>query len=161
MAQRTPMCKALVGPPSLWLLRTACQRQPRLSALVAPQCNAPPWVGRLPSRDASSSITLPPKGSRTQASPADPRCMVVGALPTKLYASALERKVSDHAEAAERHAERQFGFRRGHSREEAIFALRMVMESYRQLRRPAASCVDCKQACNSVPRQQLGAPQEH
>jgi hypothetical protein len=89
----------------------------------------------IPPRDARSSITLLPKGGRAPASPADLCGIAVGALPAKLYAAALERRVSDHAEAAGRHAEGQFGFRRQRSTEKAIFALRTVMESYRQRHR--------------------------
>ena len=86
-----------------------------------------------------------------------------------LYAAGLERRVSDHAEAAGKHAEGQFGFRRGRSTEQAVLALPTAVECYRQQRQRGSSqrrnqlwaCfVDFKQAYDRVPRAQLWAQLE-
>ena len=90
----------------------------------------------------------------------------------KLFAAGLERRASDYAEAANTHADGQYGFRRQRSTEQAILALRTVMESYRLQRRrgqqPAggrggrrprpqlwACFIDFKKAYDRVPRGKL------
>jgi hypothetical protein len=90
----------------------------------------------------------------------------------KLYAAGLERRVSDHAEAAGTHADGQFGFRRGRNTEQAILALRTMVERYRLQRQQGngggrqrrtqlwACFVDFKQAYDRVPREQLWAQLE-
>jgi hypothetical protein len=79
-------------------------------------------------------------------------------------------RVCDHAEAAGTHAEGRFGFRRQRSTEQAILALRTLMERHRLQRRPGSGSrrqgsqrgtqlwpcfVDFRQAYDRVPRQQL------
>ena len=181
LARRTPVRKSVVGPLAPWLLRPACQH---LAPLLSAEFNAWRRVSRLPLCDARSSIALVPKPGGTPASPADLRGIAVGALLAKLYAAGLERRVTDHAEAAGVHADGQFGFRRHRSTEQAILALRTVMECYRLQRRRGSSgsgsngsgssgsgsrqrsvqlwaCfVDFKQAYDRVPREHLWAQLE-
>lgn len=174
LAQRTSLRKSVVGPLAPWLLKPACGQ---LAPLISSELNAWRRVGRLPLGDASSSLALVPKPRKPGSGPpgpADLRGIAVGALLAKLYAAGLERRVSDHAEAAGVHAEGQFGFRRGRSTEQAVLALRTVAERYRlqrqqqqQRRRGGGgsrrSCqlwacfVDFKQAYDRVPRAQLWA----
>ena len=167
---RTPMRKAVFGPLAPWLLKQELVRE-QMAPLISSELNAWRRVGRLPLGDASSSLALVPKprkpGSSAPPGPADLRGIAVGALMAKLYAAGLERRVSDHAEAAGSHAEGQFGFRRRRSTEQAILALRTVMERYRLQRQRGgggqprtqlwACFVDFKQAYDRVPRQQLWA----
>ena len=91
-------------------------------------------MGCLPPADALSAIALVPKVS-TPTKPSDFRGIAVGAMLAKLYAAALESRVSAHAEAAGVHAEGQFGFRRGRNTEQAVLVLRTLVDSYRQRRR--------------------------
>ena len=163
----------MVGPLAPWLLKPACGQ---LAPLISSELNAWRRVGRLPFGDASSSLALVPKPRKPGSAPpgpADLRGIAVGALLAKLYAAGLERRVSDHAEAAGVHAEGQFGFRRRRSTEQAILALRTVMERYRLQRQREsngggsggsgggtqlwACFVDFKQAYDRVPRAQLWA----
>ena len=151
-----------------WLLKPACQH---LAPLIAAEFNAWMRVGCLPPSDALSSIALVPK-TATPTSPSDLRGIAVGAMLAKLYAAALENRVSDHAEAVGVHAEGQFGFRRGRSTAQAVLVLRTLVDSSRQQwrQRQLGSCrgrsssgqlwaafIDFKQAYDRVPREQLWA----
>ena len=109
LVQRTPLRKSVVGPLAPWLLRAAC---PQLAPLATAELNAWRFVRCLPSSDSRSAIALVPKPGKPPTSPADLRGIAVGALLAKLYAAGLERRVTDHAEAAGVHADGQFGFRR-------------------------------------------------
>jgi hypothetical protein len=162
LVQRTPLRKAVVGPLAPWLMRPVCHQ---LAPLTTAEFNSWRRVGRLPPGDAHSSIALIAKTS-TPTSPSDLRGIAVGALLGKLYAAGLERRVSDHAEAAGVHAEGQFGFRRRRSTEQAILALRTAVEQCRIRQRLGgrhrhsqlwACFVDFKQAYDRIPRQQLWA----
>ena len=165
LAGRTPLRKSVVGPLAPWLLKPAAQQ---LAPLIAAEFNAWLRVGCLPPGDALSAIALVPKIT-TPTKPSDFRGIAVGALLAKLYAAALESRVSDHAEAAGVHAEGQFGFRRGRSTEQAVLVLRTLVDSYQQRRRrhvrrrqrrPSqlwAAFIDFRQAYDRVPRQQLWA----
>ena len=170
--RRTPLRKSVFGPLGPWLLKPACEQ---MALLISNELNSWRRAGRLPSGDASGSLALVPKPRKPGSvppGPADLRGIAVGALLAKLYAAGLERRVSDHAEAAGTHAEGQFGFRRGHSTEQAILALRTVVERYRlqrqrgsgggrQRRTQLWACfVDFKQAYDRVPREQLWAQLE-
>jgi hypothetical protein len=165
LAQRTSARKAVVGPLAPWLLKAAIAA---LAPLCAAEANAWWRVARLPASDARSAITPIPKPAGAPTQPADMRGIAVGAMLAKLYAMGLERRVSDHAEAAGTHAEGQFGFRRQHSTEQAILALRTIMERHRLQRCPGsgsrrqgsqrgtqlwACFVDFRQAYDRVPRQ--------
>ena len=173
VAGRTPLRKAVVGPLAPWLLKPAAQH---LAPLIAAEFNAWRRVGCLPPSDALSAIALVPKIA-TPAKPSDFRGIAVGALLAKLYAAALEGRVSAHAEAAGVHAEGQFGFRRGRSTEQAVLVLSTLVDSYRQqhrlrhrqqrMRRSGgragqlwAAFIDFRQAYDRVPRQQLWAQLE-
>ncbi len=166
LIKSTPTRKAVVGPLAPWLLRLTSEQ---LAPSLAAELNSWRRVGRLPSSEARSAIALVPK-SASASKPADLRGIAVGALLAKLYACGLERRVTEHAEAAGMHAEGQFGFRRQRSTEQAIFALRTITEStrirHRRRRRGQPShqlwaCfVDFKQAYDTVPRMQLWAQLE-
>ena len=165
LAQRTPLRKSVVGPLAPWLLKPASQH---LAPLLTAEFNSWRRVGCLPPGDAHSAIALVPKVS-SPTTPADFRGIAVGALLAKLYAAGLEQLVSDHAEAAGVHAEGQFGFRRCRSTEQAVLALRTVIDSQRQQERLTRSAdgssssssqlwacfVDFKQAYDRIPREQL------
>ena len=161
LAGRTPLRKSVVGPLAPWLLKPACQH---LAPLIAAEFNAWRRVGCLPPADALSAIALVPKVS-TPTKPSDFRGIAVGAMLAKLYAAALESRVSAHAEAAGEHAEGHFGFRRGRSTEQAVLVLRTLVDSYRHLLRRRrhgtgqlwAVFVDFKQAYDRVPRERLWA----
>jgi len=171
LLQRTKARKAVVGPAAPWLLRPAAAA---LAPLLAAEFNAWRRVGALPFGDARSSIALVPKPGGAPKSPADLRGIAVGSLLAKLFAAGLERRASTYAEAAGTHADGQYGFRRQRSTEQAILALRTVIESYRLRRQrgqqPASArrrpgqlwvCfVDFKQAYDRVPREQLWAQLE-
>ena len=160
LAKRTPLRKSVVGPLAPWLLRPA---HAQLAPLIAAEFNSWRRAGRLPCSDARSYISPIPKAGGAPTSPADLRGIAVGALLAKLYAMGLERRVSDHAEAAGVHAEGQFGFRRQRSTEQAIFALRTIIECHRLQRQRGGSSqrqlwacfVDFKQAYDRVPRELL------
>ncbi|KAI3434647.1 hypothetical protein D9Q98_002712 [Chlorella vulgaris] len=172
VARHTPRRKAVVGPLAPWLLKPASQH---LAPLLAAEFNAWRRVGCLPPADALSAIALVPKIATTPTQPSDFRGIAVGALPAKLYASVLESRVSEHAEAAGVHAAGQFGFRRGRSTEQAVLVLRTVVDSCRPRRRQHlqqqerrqqrqqsggtgqlwAAFVDFQQAYDRVPRTQL------
>ena len=165
LAKRTPLRKAVTGPLAPWLLRPACQQ---LAPLISAEWGAWRRARHLSPGDAHSTLAMVPKVS-TPTSPTDLRGIAVGALMAKLYAAGLERRVSDHAEAAGKHAEGQFGFRRGRSTEQAVLALRTAVECSRQQRQRGSSqrrnqlwaCfVDFKQAYDRVPRAQLWAQLE-
>ena len=160
LAGRTPLRKSVVGPLAPWLLKPACQH---LAPLIAAEFNAWRRVGCLPPADALIAIALVPKVS-IPTKPSDFRGIAVGAMLAKLYAAALESRVSAHAEAAGVHAEGQFGFRRGRNTEQAVLVLRTLVDSYRQRRRRRhgtgqlwAVFVDFKQAYDRVPREWLWA----
>ena len=172
LAGRTPLRKSVVGPLAPWLLKPACRH---LAPLIAAEFNAWRRVGCLPPADALSAIALVPKIA-TPLQPADFRGIAVGALLAKLYAAALESRVSAHAEAAGVHAEGQYGFRRGRSTEQAVAVLRTLVDSSRQQRRRLghtrlraaarrsggkgqlwAAFIDFQQAYDRVPREQLWA----
>ncbi|KAL4427015.1 hypothetical protein ABPG77_009576 [Micractinium sp. CCAP 211/92] len=170
LVRRTPLRKSVVGPLAPWLLKQCLQ----LAPLIAAEFNAWRRAGGLPPSEALSAIALVAKLS-TPTGPTDFRGIAVGALLAKLYAAALEQQVSDHAEAAGVHAEGQFGFRHGRSTEQAVLALRTVVDSQRQqwrrqrqrMRRAEAqpgrrdsgqlwACfVDFKKAYDRVPRERL------
>ena len=175
LASRTPLRKAVVGPLAPWLLKPA---RPCMAPLHSAEFNA--WARtRLPYCDARSGVALLPKKSAPEQ-PSDLRGIAVGALLAKLYAAGLERRVSDHAEAAGVHAEGQFGFRRRRSTEQAALALRTTIEWYRLHRRRQqqqaqrgrgrgrrqrrvelwAAFIDFKAAYDSVPRERLWAALE-
>ena len=167
LAARTPLRKAVVGPLAPWLLKPA---RPYMAPLHSAEFNA--WARtRLPYCDARSGVALLPKKSAPEQ-PSDLRGIAVGALLAKLYAAGLERRVSDHAEAAGVHADGQFGFRRRRSTEQAVLALRTTIEWYRLQRRRQprrgrsgrqqrvelwAAFIDFKAAYDSVPRERLWA----
>jgi hypothetical protein len=126
-------------------------------------------VRRLPRGDAISAIALVPKPGGAPSSPADLRGIAVGGMLAKLYAAGLERRVTDHAEAASIHAEGQFGFRRQRSTEHAILALRTVIDTHRLERQRGSGqrgrqlwvCfIDFRQAYDRVPRGRLWAQLE-
>ena len=174
LLQRTKARKAVVGPAAPWLLRPAALA---LAPLLAAEFNAWRRLGALPFGDARSSIALVPKPGNAPKSPADLRGIAVGSLLAKLFAAGLDRRAADYAEAAGTHADGQYGFRRQRSTEQAILALRTVIESYRLQRQrgqqPAgggggrrprpqlwACFVDFKQAYDRVPREKLWAQLE-
>ena len=121
------------------------------------QFNAWRQVGQLPASDSISLITAIPKGSAAPASCNDLRGIAVGTLPAKVYASVLERRASDWAEASGSiRASGQFGFRRKRSTAQAAFVLRTLQEQHRQHGQQLWVCfVDFKQAYDRVQRQLL------
>lgn len=166
LLSRVRLRKAVVGPLAPWLAKGAAGP---LSRPVCAEFNSWQRVCHLPCSDNRSAISPVPKCA-SPATPADFRGIAVGALLAKLYAMGLERRVSDYTEAASKHAEGQFGFRRQRSTEHAIFVLRTLVDRHRQqrqrgtqpsqLRRGAqlwACFVDFKQAYDRVPRDQLWA----
>ena len=82
-------------------------------------------------------------------------------LPAKLYAAALNRRLSDWAEGAGVRAEGQFGFRSTRSCAQAALVLRTTIERHRARGQPLfAAFVDFQKAYDTVPRHLLWAKLE-
>ena len=127
LAQRTSARKAVAGPLAPWLLKPAIQAT---APLYAAEPNAWWRIARLPASDARSAITPIPKPGGAPSAPADLRGIAVGSMLAKLYAMGLERRVNNHTEAAGTHAEGQCGFRPHRSTEQAVLALRTLVECH-------------------------------
>ena len=122
---------SVVGPITPWLAK---RTKARFCRLMTAEANA--WRrGRLPAGDARVATAPVPKPRKVVKTPADLRGIVVGSLPAKLYAGALEQRVTQHAEAAGLHADGQFGFRQHRNTEQAALALGVAAESYRHRHR--------------------------
>lgn len=151
--RKTKNGKAVVGPLKPVVLKA-------LGPLVAPALaalfNACVRVGRLPPAWALSAITpIPKAGSDTNTCDGH-RGIAVGTLPAKLFASILDRRLSDWAEAAQVRADGQFGFRRTRSCAQAAFVLRTTIERTRARGGKLYACfVDFTKAYDTVPRHLL------
>ena len=124
-------------------------------------CNACVRRGRLPTAWALSAITAIPKGGSDPFTCDGYRGISVGTLFAKLYASAVDQRMSAWAEVAGVRAEGQFGFRRGRGCQHAGFVLRALIDDSRSAGDKLFVCfVDFRKAYDSVPRHLLWAKLE-
>ena len=152
---RTPAGKSVTGPLPPWLLKAA---PAALVPLLTAEFNAWQRVGCLAADDARSVISPILKPGADPSTYASYRGIAVGSLPAKLYASILERQLSDWAETNNLRAEGQYGFRRQRGTAHPAFVLRTLIEQTRANKGQLWTCfVDFKQAYDTVPRQQLWA----
>jgi hypothetical protein len=152
-AKRVNGRKSVAGSLPPWLLKAA---SPQLAPALTAQFNAWHRVGQLPCRDGISIINPIPKPGGDTTSCDSLRGIAVGTLAAKLYATVLEARVSDWAEASGNRASGQFGFRRKRSTGQAAFLLRTLQEQHRQGGQELWVCfVDFKQAYDRVQRQLL------
>ena len=152
-ALRTKQHKAVAGSLPPWFLKAAASQ---LAAALAAQFNAWQRLGRLPPSDALSIITPIPKAGGDPRSCSSLRGIAVGTMAAKLYATILEQRLSDWAEASGSRAEGQFGFRRKRSTAQAAFVLRALQDQHRSSGQQMFACfVDFQQAYDTVPRAQL------
>jgi hypothetical protein len=153
MAKRVKGRKSVAGSLPPWLLKVAV---PQLGAALTAQFNAWARVGQLPARDGVSIINPIPKPGADPTKCDSLRGIAVGTLAAKLYASVLEARVSDWAEASGSRASGQFGFRRKRSTGQAAFMLRTLQDQHRQGGQQLWVCfVDFKQAYDRVQRELL------
>ena len=152
-ADRTKQRKAVAGELPPWFLKAAAGQ---VAPLLAATFNAWQRVGRLPTSAALSIIQpiLKPGGDPTSCSSL--RGIALTTLAAKLYATILERRISDWAEASGNRAAGQYGFRRKRSTAQAAFVLRTLQDQHRIQHQQLWACfVDFKQAYDSVPRERL------
>ena len=84
------------------------------------------------------------------------RGVAIGAMAAKMYTAILEQRISDWAEASNFRAVGQFGFRRQRGTAQAALVLRALQDQHRLRGQQLWGCfVDCKQAYDRVPRDQL------
>lgn len=155
---RTRNRAAVVGPlkpPVLKRVRTV------MAPVLADLFNACARVGCLPGCWAVSAITPIPKTDVASAECSNYRGIAVGTLPAKLYAAALDRRLTGWAEGVGVRAEGQFGFRRKRSCAQAALVLRATIERCRARRQPLyAAFIDFQKAYDTVPRHLLWAKLE-
>lgn len=153
LARRVRGRKSVAGSLPPWLLKAAV---PQLAPALTAQFNAWGRVGQLPASEGVSIINPIPKPGGDPNSCDSLRGIAVGTLAAKLYASVLEVRVSEWAEASGSRASGQFGFRRKRSTGQAAFMLRTLQEQHRRGKQRLWACfIDFKQAYDRVPRQLL------
>ena len=107
MAAKAPLRKSVLGPLAPSLLRAALDS---LAPLLLAELEARRRVDCLPSSDSRCDITDIPKPDTAPGDPAGLRGIAVGTQPAKLYATLLERRLSDWAQGTGQRASGQFGF---------------------------------------------------
>jgi hypothetical protein len=118
-------------------------------------------VGRLPETWALSAITAIHKPGSNPLTCDGYRGIAVGTLLAKVYASALECRMSSWAEAHGVRAAGQFGFRRGKGAAHAAFVTRTLVDQAHAAKVPLyALFIDFRKAYDSVPRHLLWAKLE-
>ena len=125
--KRTPAAKSVTAPLPPWLLKAA----PESLVPSSPPSYAWHRAGCLPAQDALSVTSPTLKPGADPAVYASYRGIAVGSLPAKLYASILERQLSDWAEAGNRRAEGQYGFRRQRGTAHPAFILHTLIAQTR------------------------------
>ena len=145
--------KAVAGSLPPWFLKAASSQ---LSHVLAAQFNAWIRVGQLSAAEALSIIFPIPKPGAKPGDLDGLRGIAVGTLPAKLFATILEQRISDWAEASGSRAAGQFGFRRRRSTAQAALVLRTLQDQYRRSGQQLWACfVDFKKAYDTVPRTRL------
>lgn len=151
--RKTKNGKVVVGPLKPVVLKRVA---PLLASALAALFNACVRVGRLPPAWALSAITPIPKAGCDTNICDGYRGIAVGTLPAKLFASILDCRLSNWAEASRVRAEGQFGFRRKRSCAQAAFVLRTTIERVRARGGKLYACfVDFQKAYDLVPRHLL------
>ena len=152
-ASKLKQRKAVAGSLPPFFLKAAAEQ---LAPVLAAQYNAWWRLGQLPPSEAVSHITAVLKPGADPASCSSYRGIAVGGLAAKLYATILERRLSDWAEASGSRAAGQFGFRRKRSTAQAALVLRALQDQYRRSGQQLwAAWVDFKQAYDRVQRHLL------
>jgi hypothetical protein len=126
-----------------------------LAPAVAALFNACAQVGSLPPAWALCAVTPIHKGgARTE--PGNYRGIAVGTVLAKMYATLLNFRLTNWAEANNLRAAGQAGFREDHRCTDNLLILRTVIEQQRAIKAPLYTCfVDLRKAYDSVPRELL------
>ena len=83
------------------------------------------------------------------------RTVTVGSLFGKIFASVIERRISEWAERNNIRAKGQAGFRRKHGTQDHLLSLRVIIEKVRKSGHLFACFVDFSKAFDTVPRDRL------